>query len=226
MQPGHRGVPMKMLTRWLGLALLGAALGAGAQERYIDDTLLVPLRTGSSTEHRIVHQGIASGTAVTVVEDNREVGWSLVRTGDGIEGWLPTRYLKREPGARYQLASALRALGQPEDGSTTLAAAIEQVQTQLAAVITERDRLQAELAEGRQVWSNADELDAQNQRLSEEVQSLRNRMEVLEAENRRLNDDTWQKWFINGVWATGIGGLLTLLLPKIFSRRRRYSEWA
>ena len=100
------------------------------------------------------------------------------------------------------------------------------VQTQLAAVITERDRLQAELAEGRQVWSNADELDAQNQRLSEEVQSLRNRMEVLEAENRRLNDDTWQKWFINGVWATGIGGLLTLLLPKIFSRRRRYSEWA
>jgi SH3 domain protein len=217
---------MKMLTRWLGLALLGAALGAGAQERYIDDTLLVPLRTGSSTEHRIVHQGIASGTAVTVVEDNREVGWSLVRTQEGIEGWLPTRYLKREPGARYQLASALRALGQPDDGSTTLASAIEQVQTQLAAVITERDRLQAELAEGRQVWSNADELDAQNQRLTEEVQSLKNRMEVLEAENRRLNDDTWQKWFINGVWATGIGGVLTLLLPKIFSRRRRYSEWS
>ena len=54
---------------------------------------------------------------------------------------------------------------------------------------------------------------------------LKNRIGVLEADNQRLRDDSWQKWFINGVWATGIGGLLTLLLPRLIPQRKRRSEW-
>jgi len=54
---------------------------------------------------------------------------------------------------------------------------------------------------------------------------LKNRIAVLEADNQRLRDDSWQKWFINGVWATGIGGLLTLLLPRLIPQRKRRSEW-
>lgn len=212
---------------WLAPLLLGALLCAQvqAQERFIDDTVRVPIRTGASTEHRIV-QILPSGTAVTVVEEDRESGWTLVRTRDGREGWMPGHYLKRDPVARYQLAEALRQLGQPDDGSVSLNAALTQLREQLDTLARERDRLQAELAEGRQLWSNADELDANNRQLTEEVQTLKNRIDVLEAEKRRLSDDAWQQWFINGVWATGVGGFLTLMLPRLFQRRKRYSEWA
>jgi SH3 domain protein len=143
-----------------------------------------------------------------------------------VDGWIQTRYLKREPGARFQVLNALRLMGQPEDGTVTLTQSIEQLSGQLQSVTSERDKLQAELAEGKQIWSRAGELDTANRDLAEEVQSLKSRIDVLQAENRRLTDDSWQKWFINGVWATGVGGLLTLLLPRILSRRRRYSEWA
>ena len=207
------------------LAMLLAS-GAHAQDRYIDDMVFVPLRTGVGLDQRILHKGLPSGTAVTLLQDDREAGWSMVRTRDGLEGWLPSRFLQREPGARWQIANALRMMGQPDDGSITLAAAVEQSRAELAALSSERDRLQGELAEGRQLWSHSQELDAGNRQLSEQVQMQKSRIDVLEAENRRLQDEQWRKWFINGVWATGVGGLLTLLLPRLFQRRRRHSEWA
>jgi SH3 domain protein len=215
-------------TKLAALALLVMlALPAMAQQqRYIEDTALVPLRSEAAAGSSPVHKGLPSGSAVTLIQGDTGTGWSQVRTREGVDGWIQTRYLKREPGARFQVLNALRLMGQPEDGTVTLTQAIEQLSGQLQSVTSERDKLQAELAEGKQIWSRAGELDTANRDLAEEVQSLKSRIDVLQAENRRLTDDSWQKWFINGVWATGVGGLLTLLLPRILSRRRRYSEWA
>jgi len=215
-------------TKLAALALLVMlALPAMAQQqRYIEDTALVPLRSEATAGSSPVHKGLPSGSAVTLIQGDTGTGWSQVRTREGVDGWIQTRYLKREPGARFQVLNALRLMGQPEDGTVTLTQAIEQLSGQLQSVTSERDKLQAELAEGKQIWSRAGELDTANRDLAEEVQSLKSRIDVLQAENRRLTDDSWQKWFINGVWATGVGGLLTLLLPRILSRRRRYSEWA
>ncbi len=215
-------------TRLAVLIVLAlAALPAAAQQqRYVEDTALLPLRSEADSGSRPVHSGLPSGSPVTLIQGDTGNGWSQVRTREGVDGWIQTRYLRREPGARYQVLTALQTMGQPVDGSVTLTQAIEQLNGQLQAVTTERDKLQAELAEGKQVWSRAGELDGANRELAEEVQSLKSRIDVLQAENRRLTDETWQKWFINGVWATGVGGLLTLLLPRIFSRRRKYSEWA
>lgn len=218
---------MKQTARASLLALSLLCLPASAQQqRYVEDTAMLPLRSEASTASRAVHPGLPSGSPVTLIEGDTGSGWSQVRTREGVDGWIQTRYLRREPGARYQVLTALQTMGQPVDGSVSLTQAIEQLNGQLQAVTTERDKLQAELAEGKQVWSRAGELDSANRELAEEVQSLKSRIDVLQAENRRLTDDTWQKWFINGVWATGVGGLLTLLLPRIFSRRRKYSEWA
>jgi SH3 domain protein len=210
----------------LALFAMLALPAQAQQQRYIEDTSLIPLRSEADTGSSPVHKGLPSGSPVTLIQGDTGNGWSQVRTREGVDGWIQSRYLKREPGARYQVLNAMRLMGQPEDGTVTLTQAIEQLSGQLQAVTAERDKLQAELAEGRQVWSRAGELDTANRDLAEEVQSLKSRIDVLQAENRRLTDDSWQKWFINGVWATGVGGILTLLLPRIFSRRRRYSEWA
>jgi SH3 domain protein len=216
-----------MFSRLAGALLLSSALITTVQaqeQRYVEDTRAVPLREAAGLDQKTVLD-LPTGVPVTVLQEERENGWALVRTREGTEGWIPLRFLKREPGARYQVVNALRMLGQPDDGSVTLSAAIEQSRKELADVAAARDALQAELAELKQVSSNATQLDASNRELSEQVHMLKNRIGVLEADNQRLRDDSWQKWFINGVWATGIGGLLTLLLPRLIPQRKRRSEW-
>lgn len=216
-----------MFSRLAGALLLSSALITTVQaqeQRYVEDTRAVPLREAAGLDQKTLLD-LPTGIPVIVVQEQRETGWALVRTREGTEGWMPLRFLKREPGARYQVVNALRLLGQPDDGSVTLSAAIEQGRKELSDMAAARDALQAELAELKQVSSNATQLDASNRELSEQVHVLKNRIGVLEADNQRLRDDSWQKWFINGVWATGIGGLLTLLLPRLIPQRKRRSEW-
>lgn len=216
-----------MFSRLAGAVLLSSALIMTVQaqeQRYVEDTRAVPLREAAGLDQKTLLD-LPTGIPVIVVQEQRETGWALVRTREGTEGWVPLRFLKREPGARYQVVNALRLLGQPDDGSVTLTAAIEQGRKELSDMAAARDALQAELAELKQVSSNATQLDASNRELSEQVHVLKNRIGVLEADNQRLRDDSWQKWFINGVWATGIGGLLTLLLPRLIPQRKRRSEW-
>ncbi|MBK6277527.1 MAG: TIGR04211 family SH3 domain-containing protein [Gammaproteobacteria bacterium] len=216
-----------MFSRLAGALLLSSAviMSVEAQEqRYVEDTRAVPLREGAALDQRTLLE-VPTGTPVVVVQEQRDTGWALVRSREGTEGWMPLRFLKREPGARYQVVNALRLLGQPDDGSVTLTAAIEQGRKELADMAVARDALQAELTELKQLSSNATQLDASNRDLNEQLHVLKNRIGVLEADNQRLRDDSWQKWFINGVWATGIGGLLTLLLPRLIPQRKRRSEW-
>ena len=216
-----------MFSRLAGALLLSSAviMSVEAQEqRYVEDTRAVPLREGAALDQRTLLE-VPTGTPVVVVQEQRDTGWALVRSREGTEGWMPLRFLKREPGARYQVVNALRLLGQPDDGSVTLTAAIEQGRKELADMAVARDALQAELTELKQLSSNATQLDASNRDLNEQLHVLKNRIGVLEADNQRLRDDSWQKWFINGVWATGIGGLLTLLLPRLIPQRKRCSEW-
>lgn len=216
-----------MFSRLVGALLLSSAviMSVEAQEqRYVEDTRAVPLREGAALDQRTLLE-VPTGTPVVVVQEQRDTGWALVRSREGTEGWMPLRFLKREPGARYQVVNALRLLGQPDDGSVTLTAAIEQGRKELADMAVARDALQAELTELKQLSSNATQLDASNRDLNEQLHVLKNRIGVLEADNQRLRDDSWQKWFINGVWATGIGGLLTLLLPRLIPQRKRRSEW-
>jgi SH3 domain protein len=216
-----------MFSRLVGALLLSSAVimpVAAQEQRYVEDTRAVPLREGAALDQRTLLD-VPTGTPVTVVQEQRDTGWALVRTREGAEGWMPLRFIKREPGARYQVVNALRLLGQPDDGSVTLSAAIEQGRKELADMAAARDALQAELTELKQLSSNATQLDASNRDLNEQLHVLKNRIGVLEADNQRLRDDSWQKWFINGVWATGIGGLLTLLLPRLIPQRKRRSEW-
>src|SRR5690606_34552384 len=64
---------------------------------------------GQSTQHRIVSM-LPSGTPVEVLEEDADSGWSRVRTSQGAEGWILTRFLDRQASARDRLARAEREL--------------------------------------------------------------------------------------------------------------------
>jgi SH3 domain protein len=214
--------------------MLFMTLGAEAlaETRYVVDIMYVPVRSGQSTSHRIIHKGLKSGTKVTLLEQGAS-GYSRIRTAGGMEGWMLSRYLTEEPSARLQLAQAKQAIdrlsaeGQPLRAEIT---ALKENNTQLSQQITnlqnDNQSLQKELAEIRQISTNAIELDKNNKALTNQNQLRSNEIDVLKADIELLENRDHQEWFINGVIAVFVGGLLTLVLPRLFTRRKRPSEWA
>ena len=213
--------------------ILCSALASGsmAQSMYIDDTLFVPLRSGPDTSFRIVHKGLKSGTAVTVLEPDIE-GYAKVQIPSGLEGFLPKRYLVSEPIARVQLAKL-------EQNHARLSAEYQQTRQKLDALQKEHQALEAEFRDGQQslaasedeltriksISANALSLDQRNRELRENNEQLRNDLELVQVENMRLKDKSESNMLMIGGGLVLLGVLIALILPMI-KPGKKSDSWA
>ncbi|WP_461481798.1 TIGR04211 family SH3 domain-containing protein [Porticoccus sp.] len=211
------------------LALLTSA--AQAETIYVSDEYSVPLRSSPCPRCSILHKGIKSGTALTLVESNSE-GWSHVTTRSGLDGWMPSQYLQKEPSAREQLDAAKARLaaaeGKAGELKTQLAALEEENQqlgSQLENLQNSTQDISSELQSIKKVSANAISISQQNKELLERNGMLQSEIDVLKASNERLVGSERNTWFLYGALAVVMGSLLTLLLPRL-KKRKRFSEWA
>ncbi len=210
------------------LALLALPAGAG-ETRYISDQLEVTLRTGKSLRHQIIKL-LPSGTPVELLEVDPASGYSRVRTRDGKEGWVITRYLMDTPSARDRLAEAQRRLASLQIEHQRLQqrlAQAEQARQALEAAKAklgeENRKLRQELAYVRRTAANALAIDGENKHLKEQLVSLQTEVQALQQENASLRDRSDQQWFLRGAGVVIAGILLGLLLPRLRVQRR--SRW-
>jgi SH3 domain protein len=205
------------------------ALPAAAQTFYISDVLTVPLRSGPSNAHRILHSGLASGTELQRLGEDAEAGFTRVRTPNGTEGWLPTQYLVREPIARIQLDAAVTRAERLRQDMTELRRSFDEVtaartQSDTANVeLQSRVReLESELVEIRQVSAAALDQHAENRQLKDLNQRLRAEVDGLVGEIRELEANQQQRWLLSG------GGLVLggLVLGAWLKTRSRRNGWA
>lgn len=221
---------MKILSTALIAGLLFSSLAAAQQTRYVRDELYVPIRSGQSNEHRILQMGV-SGTEVTILEDNEQTGYSRVRTKNGEEGWMQTQYLQDTPVAATLLVRANRELEQLRTQNAELKQKLgdtrsnsQEANAALEATTSERDQLREELENIKALSANAVQLDKENRELLQTNQVLRNRADVLETENQQLRESRENDAFLNGAFAVVIGVGITLLVPRLWPKRK--SEWA
>jgi SH3 domain protein len=199
---------------------------------YIDDTLLVPIRSGESTSYRIVHKGISSGTKVEILEHNKESGYSKILTPGGIEGYLPTRYLVSEPIAKIKLEQANKSLNNLKQDHEKLQLAFNELKSEHQSLSknykeTEQslDKNVQELSHIRSVSENALNLDQRNRELREDNEKLRNELELLQTDNSRLKDKTESNMMLAGGGLVLLGVILALLVPMIKPSKKNDS-WA
>jgi len=76
-------------------------LPAAAETRYVVDELVITLRLGKSTEHKIIRT-LKTGTPLEILEDDDET-YLKVRTSDGVEGYVLRQYVTTDPPKIKQL---------------------------------------------------------------------------------------------------------------------------
>lgn len=228
------------LTDWLPVRLLAAIIfatllvanPASAQDtRYISDVFYVPLHSGNSTKHRIIHRGLKTGTQLTLLETDNDAGFSRVRTAKGTEGWIQNQFLSESPIARARLVnlqqrydSLVDNMANVKESSAQTRQSNSEFQKQVNALSRENQKLTSELASIKKISANAINLDVSNRDLLQRNEMLKVEIAELQADNARLADKSDKEWFVRGALAVGIGALLTVLLPKL-KPRPRSREW-
>ncbi len=94
----------KTMKRWLKLIVLAACTlstySVYAEKAYIDDALQVGVRAEPGHQTPPI-EVITTGTTLEVLEQNDK--YARIRTEDGVEGWIRTRYLSKTPPAKIAL---------------------------------------------------------------------------------------------------------------------------
>jgi SH3 domain protein len=202
---------------------------AWAETMWISDEFTVPMRSGPSDGHRIVHRGLPSGTELEVLGVDTAAEYTRVRTSGGLEGWISSQYLIKHPIAQVQLIAANnriqaleRQLAQRGEALSELKSTSSEAASNGDRLAAEVARLEAELADVKQVSAGALEEHARALELASLNTRLRAEVDDLTEESQRLESNTEQKWLL-------IGGVLVLggmLAGVAIKARPRRSGWS
>lgn len=210
------------------IAFLMVSQTASSATLYISDQLTVPLRSGPSGAHRILHKGLPSGTVLELMSVDKASGFTQIRTNRGTEGWIRSQYLVSEPIAKARLASAQRALSQARSELTKEQAKVSELTQstrEQGSTNTTSQRhiaaLEAELKEIKRISTGAIEEHAANQKLTEVNARLKDELDDL-AENRaRLEDNAENQAIMIGAVLVILG----LLAGVLIKARPQRSAW-
>ena len=215
----------------LTLLFIGAAQAQDV--RYVSDKQFVPLRSGAGSDYRIVHRGIPSGTRLKVARTSSNGEWAEITTDRGTSGWIRTQYLMQEMPAHNKVDAAVKRAAEATAKSTALGNELSALQAQRAELEGQLDSngselgsVSEELAQLKKISGNAVQLDTDNRRLVLDSENLRSELEMLKAESQRLQDKLDSEEFLNGALAVLLGVIITLVVPRLWPKRRKSSSWA
>ena len=205
---------------FLGIFLIFFSADGLAETMYVTDNLKLTLRSGPSTEYKILSV-IESGQQVEMLQPGEE--WSLVRIANGKEGYVLTRYLMPDPthnvrleqlqnkhkALMQQAATLLEENTQLKNESRQLKSTLDENEKTLKKLRVDYEKLKAGSAEYI-------ELKEKYKTASGQLAEQTKRAEALDEELRSIEMNQYIKWFL-----AGSGVLLVGFIVGFSARRQR-----
>ena len=211
------------------LFVLCICLQGNAETRYISDVLTVPLRSGPSNTHRILHRGLPSGTQLEVIEVDENSGFTHVLRQSGSDGWIPTQYLVSEPIAQAQLLKAQasireleHSMGEATATMSELSSAHDEERLQNTTLSGQIEALDRELMEIKSISANAIEEHRKARELERLNTQLRHEVNELVEERQQLQSNLQQRWMLIGAGLMLAG----LAIGLVIKARPKRSGWS
>jgi len=183
------------------------------QVRYISDDLFTYMHRGPGTQYRIMGS-VNAGTKVTLLEANKEAGYSRIKDERGRTGWVSTKFISTQVGLKERVPALEKEL--------------TEVKAALADAQLSGDEKTASLQNSLQLRTEQiTELESQNSQINEQLMTSQAEIRELRAKIDTQKDDLLMRWFTYGGMVAGAGLLFGLVLPHLIPRRRkRNNGWA
>lgn len=206
----------RFLPLFFLLSLSALSIPSWAETGYATDALPVPIRRGTSTEHKILRM-VPSGTPLQILETDDAEGYSKVKTPEGIVGWILTRYLMDQPPPRQLAAQLQSQVDNLEEKNKVLKEKADALDTTSASLT----RCSEELSEIQHTAAQTLSIERENRSLQQEAAQAREQADYFQQENTSLRDESKRNWFLTGA-GVGLGGvILGLIMPSLLRRRQR-----
>jgi len=218
---------MKAIWAFLILSLFVPTVFA--KTLYITDVLYVTIRD-SYMESSNVIKTLKSGVMLEEIGEEQE-GYAFVRTEDGIEGWIKSRYLIEEPTAALTLSKIQTRLEKLDAESSDFKEKYTQARQKQKEVEKEFKRLESqsqnlmnENARLKKLSANPLLLSQENEKLKLDYQALESEVLVLRQENETFKTTSGRDWFLVGAGVLVVGLIIGLVIPNM--RLSKKNEWA
>jgi SH3 domain protein len=196
--------------------------------QYVSDELTIPMRSGASTNHKIL-KFLTSGTAVDVLEesDDKDYVRIVLVDDESKSGWVKTELLMPRPSAREQLVTVDKSNQSLKEKQASLKnelLALQKKNSELQEAYNQLENnysgLQNTLARLRASAEEPIRIADENEQLKLQLQKEQNNNIELVRKNAFLSDENIKQWFMIGA-GVSIGSLiLGLLITRIRWKKR------
>ncbi len=161
---------------------------------YITDQLSTFIHAGPSTNYRILGT-VTAGSQITItgVQENN---YSEIIDDKSRKAWVETKYVTTTPGLRIKIAELTQKISGATSHTIELDGQVNTLQNKINTLLSEKQTLTTELTA-----------------VSNELQQTR-----LKVKDQDTNIK--KQWFFTGAMVLGIGLIVGLILPRLFSKRR------
>lgn len=234
---------MRFSTILFALVLLAPILTvhqATAETRYVGDQLIITMRQGKSTQHKIL-KTLKTGTPLEILEDGES--YLKVRTTDGVEGYVLRQYISSTPpktqrieelemlnnSLQNKLGSLEEAKNNLEKQLKTLKESYNQEFSSISSTSEELEQNLQQALDNERIMAekydtllaqaeNVVEIAADRDRLLQQNKKLEADMAALSKRNDKLADSRMIKWFLAGGGVFFFGWIIGKISRKKRSR--------
>jgi SH3 domain protein len=216
-----------MKKAFLTLLLLLIPLASYVQARtyYVAPSTEVPIRTGKSTQKKIVAV-LSDGTQVELLKE--EDGWAYIRTQGGKEGWIIRRYLTPDLPPKLQVEVLKKRnkelkekYSQLKKRFSEISASGSSCQQQLTACISEKEDIKNDYEALKTEAAQVIQTKKLLMETQKELSKTRARLAASQKKVHDLEAGSSVKWFLAGAGVLLLGWIIGLATAK--RKRRRPS---
>ncbi|MEZ9707251.1 TIGR04211 family SH3 domain-containing protein [Vibrio breoganii] len=197
----------------IALAAVMTAPAAWAQTRYISDNLFTYMHSGPNAQYRIIGS-VDAGAAVTLVQTNKNSGYTEIVDQRGRKGWVESKYVTNTEGMATRMPRLEKELAQVK---AELAGFNEQAEQEQEGLVRSLETRNAQISE----------MEVNYKKVSDQLLSAQTEVRELRARLDTQKEDLLLKYFMYGGGVAGLGLLFGLLLPHVIPRRKKSPNgWA
>ncbi len=168
------------------------------KQGYISDDLFIYMHAGPGTNYRILGTIIAGAEVkITGSEDN---GYSEIIDNKNRATWVESKYVSTQAGLRVAVSELNGKLASSSDFTSQLDGEVNELKSKVNLLTNEKQELTAELAQVKATLTKT------KTKIKDQDTNIK------------------KQWFFNGAIVLGLGLILGLILPRLFTRRRGSME--